>query len=82
VLAFYNDRNGSTNYSAKLLAKTEKIVSLVTVFPELGHLTENKVTRVIVKGDFLIFYEVSDYYIEVVSFWDSRQDPSKRIDLL
>jgi plasmid stabilization system protein ParE len=82
VLSFYNNRNGSTDYSAKLLTKAEKIVSLLTDYPELGHPTENKVTRVIVKGDFQIFYEVSDLFIEVVSFWDARQDPNNRIELL
>ena len=82
VLGFYINRNGNTNYSTKLLDKTEKIVSLLTNYPELGHLTENKITRVVVKGEFMIFYEVSDLFIEIVSFWDGRQDPNKRIDLL
>ncbi len=81
ILLFYIERNGSTNYSAKLLDQTEKLIALLTTYPTLGRITENKITRVIVKGDFMIFYEVSDLFIEIVSFLDARQDPSKRIDL-
>jgi len=68
VLRFYIERNGNVNYSSKLLDQTEKIVSLLANYPALGHLTENKITRVVVKGEFMIFYEVSDLFIEVVSF--------------
>jgi plasmid stabilization system protein ParE len=82
VLEFYIDRNGNAKYSTKLLDRVEKIVSLLPSFPQLGHLPENRVTRVIVKDEFLIFYEVHDLIIEIVSFWDARQDPKKRIDKL
>jgi hypothetical protein len=29
---------------------------------------------------FLVFYELSPHRIEIVSFWDNRQSPEKRID--
>jgi len=80
ILDFYIERNGNTNYSTKILDRVEKLISLLIAYPELGHLTENKETRVIVKNDFLIFYEVSEFYVEVVSFWDGRQNPKYRID--
>lgn len=60
--------------------KVEKLVALLSDYPSLGYLTENKVTRVVVKEEFLIFYEVSNASIKIVSFWDARQDPEKRID--
>lgn len=80
VLEFYINRNGNTRYSTKLLDKIEKWVALLPNYPSLGYLTENKVTRVVVKEEFLIFYEVSTASIKIVSFWDARQDPEKRID--
>ena len=80
VLEFYINRNGNPGYSTKLLDKVEKLVALLSDYPSLGYLTENKVTRVVVKEEFLIFYEVSNTSIEIVSFWDARQDPEKRID--
>ena len=80
ILDFYIERNGNAKYSTKLLEEVEKIVNLVLAQSQLGHLTENKTTQVIVKDKFLIFYEVSIDYIEVVSFWDGRQNPKNRID--
>ncbi|MFM7430832.1 MAG: type II toxin-antitoxin system RelE/ParE family toxin [Flammeovirgaceae bacterium] len=80
IIDFYIERNGNTKYSTKVLDRVEKSINLLIAYPELGHLTENKETRVIVKDDFLIFYEVSKHYIEVVSFWDGRQNPKYRID--
>jgi len=80
ILDFYIERNGSNKYSSKLLDRVENSISLLPAFPELGHLTDNEVTRVIVKDDFLIFYEISEHHIEVVSFWDGRQNPKFRID--
>ena len=80
VLEFYITRNGNATYSAKLLNRIEKSVSLLLSYPSLGHLTENRITKVLVKDKFMIFYEIGDLFIEVVSFWDARQDPKKRID--
>lgn len=82
VLEFYINRNGNASYSAKLLERVEKSVSLLLSYPLLGHLTENRITRVIVKDKFMIFYEVGDLFIQVVSFWDTRQDAENRIDKL
>jgi hypothetical protein len=31
---------------------------------------------------FLLFYELSDNQVEILSFWDCRQNPDKRIDKL
>ncbi len=46
----------------------------------LGKLSDNGVTRVLVKGPFLIFYEIHKTSLEILSVWDSRQNPQKRID--
>ncbi len=81
VLQFYIDRNKSTRYSQKLLLSVEKITSYLIQNPYIGRLSDNGVTRVLVKSQFLIFYEVHLTTIEIVSFWDARQDPEKRYDL-
>jgi plasmid stabilization system protein ParE len=80
VLAFYINRNGNSIYSSKLLKRVEKLLSLLIVFPLLGRITNNNITRVVVKGDFQIFYEADDNFVQVVSFWDTRQNPENRID--
>lgn len=80
ILNFYIERNGNTKYSTKLLDRVEQIVDLLISYPNLGHLTENRITRVITKDEFLIFYEVIENRIEIVSLWDGRQNPNHRID--
>ena len=80
VLEFYNTRNGSTTYSKKLLLSVDKLVGLLPNNKHLGRLSENGGTRVVVKKEFLIFYEIFKDAIVIVSFWDNRQDIAKRVD--
>lgn len=80
ILDFYIKRNESPDYSLKLLSESEDITELLKTHHYLGRLTENRITRVIVKDAYLIFYEISKDYIEIISYWDNRQDPDKRID--
>lgn len=80
ILDFYINRNGSPNYSLQLLTETEAIVKLLETQHFLGRRTDNSSTRVFVNHTFLIFYEIGEVYLEIVSYWDNRQDPEKRVD--
>ena len=80
VLEFYWIRNGNPEYSLKLLHQVAELIALLPKNNFLGKISDNGFTRVIVKKEFLIFYEVYANTIVIVSFYDSRQDPSKRID--
>ena len=79
ILDYFNKRNGSTAYSQKLLNHIE--ISLTTLLKSefIGRLTSNKRTRVLVLNNYLIFYESGEKTINVLSFWDNRQNPKKRI---
>jgi len=55
ILDFYINRNGSPTYSLKLLTDAEDVTELLKSNPYLGRLTENQITRVIVKDAYLIF---------------------------
>lgn len=44
----------------------------------IGRLTSNKFTRVIPMKTYPIFYEVNNDRIEIVLFWDNRQDLEQR----
>ncbi len=81
TLEFYNKRNGNTKYSFKLLRKVEKISNILSENIFIGRLTVNKKTRVIVMKAYLIFYELSEDQIEILSFWDNRQGDQKRIGI-
>jgi toxin YoeB len=77
ILEFYTKRNGNSDYSFKILDEIEASLETLKLNEFIGRLTNNKKTRVIVMDVYLIFYEVQKERIEVVSFWDNRQEPEK-----
>ncbi|WP_439130554.1 type II toxin-antitoxin system RelE/ParE family toxin [Polaribacter sp.] len=78
ILEFYNKRNGNTNYSLKLIAEIEELTKTLSKSEFIGRLTSNKKTRVIPMKVYLIFYEINNNNIEILSFWDNRQDKKNR----
>jgi len=80
VLEFFNERNGNTYYSAKILNEVEDILKILSENELMGRLTSDRRSRVVVMEVYLIFYEVMDSKIEILSFWDNRQNNKKRID--
>lgn len=78
ILKFYIERNLSTTYSLKLLKETENLLFNLSKNELIGRLTSNKKTRVIPLKVFLIFYEIKKDKIEIISFWDNRQDDKKQ----
>lgn len=78
VLEFYFYRNENSNYSLKILEEVEDLLEALSENEAIGRLTSNKITRVIQMEVYLIFYEINQNRIEVVSFWDNRQDLERR----
>jgi len=78
VLEFYVQRNGNSNYSLKLLNEVEDLLATLSKAELIGRLTSNKFTRVISMKIYLLFYEINGDRIEIVSFWDNRQDVENR----
>ena len=79
ILEFFNKRNENTNYSFKLVNEIEDLLNTLSQSEFIGRLTSNKRTRVIVMKVYLIFYEINENRIEILSFWDNRKDKNKRI---
>lgn len=78
ILEYYVQRNGNSSYSLKLLNEIEEIVETISHNELIGRLTSNKFTRVIPMKVYLIFYEINKNRIEIISFWDNRQDVESR----
>lgn len=78
VLEYYFIRNESPTYSLKLLNEVEDLLDTLSNSELIGRLTSNKVTRLISMKVYLIFYEINGNQIEIVSFWDNRQDVNNR----
>lgn len=79
ILEYYTKRNGNSEYSLKILLKTEQFLKTLKENEFIGRLTSNKTTRVMVMDVYLIFYEIHQHQIEILSFWDNRQNPKDRI---
>ena len=77
TLEFFLTRNESPTYSLKLLKEIEDLTQTLSNSELIGRLTSNKQTRVIPMKVYLIFYEINGNQIEIVSFWDNRQDEKK-----
>ena len=78
ILEYYVERNGNQNYSLKLLDEVEGLLNTLSNSELVGRLTSNKFTRVISIKVFLIFYEIDGNRIEIIAFWDNRQDIERR----
>ncbi|WP_339702456.1 type II toxin-antitoxin system RelE/ParE family toxin [Algoriphagus aquimarinus] len=78
ILDFYTVRNNSSRYSLKLLDEIEKVVSALIDNEHLGRLATNKFTRILPFKYYLIFYEVNQHQIEIISIWDNRQNPERK----
>ena len=81
VLEFFLQRNGTPDYSLKLVEEIEDLISSLSQSELIGRLTSNKFTRVIPMKVYLIFYEIKGDTIEIVSFWDNRQNGDNRISV-
>ncbi|MBN1183191.1 MAG: type II toxin-antitoxin system RelE/ParE family toxin [Bacteroidales bacterium] len=80
ILDYYIKRNGSKTYSNKLNASLRSSIRLLENHPELGIKADIKNVRVLIHGDYAIFYKISEVTIELITIWDSRQDP-KNLDI-
>jgi len=81
ILEFYNNRNGNSNFSSKLLLEIKNLLNTLSLSESIGRLTVNKKTRVLVMKIYLIFYEINGGQIEIISFWDNRQSDHKKIEI-
>lgn len=79
VLEFYTKRNGNASYSFKILSKTDDLLEVLSSNEFIGRPTKNRKTRVVVMDVYLIFYEIHENRIEILSFYDNRQNPEKAL---
>ncbi|MFT6053852.1 MAG: toxin YoeB [Roseivirga sp.] len=77
VLKYWLNRNKSKTYSLKLNLLIKEGISLILSNQEIGRKTDVPNVRIKIVRDYLIFYEVQNETIYILSFWDSRQNTEK-----
>ena len=75
ILEFFYIRNGSKTYSRRLNLKIRKSVRLLSNHPFLGIESDVENVRVLIEGDYAIFYQVDENLISITAIWDCRQNP-------
>ena len=76
ILVYYFQRNGSKVNSSILNKEIKETVNLLIKYPFLGRKTEYDQIRVLIKGNFKIFYRIDKKEIIIMMVWDCRQDPN------
>jgi len=80
IYEFFNNRNKSLKYSNKLLNEFRKIISLLSENCEIGKQVENLLNvRILIKGNYKIIYKINEKTIDILSIWDTRQNPDSLI---
>ena len=77
ILDFWRRRNKSNTYSRKLNQLFKKSVEIIRDFPQIGKHTEDDNVRVKIVKDYLIFYELTETNLIILTIFDTRQDPEK-----
>lgn len=75
ILEYWNNRNKSSTYSIKLNTLVEEQLQLMLKFPQIGRKTD--ITNVYVKviKDYLLYYEVIEESLYVLTIRDGRRNP-------
>ncbi|MEQ8471646.1 MAG: type II toxin-antitoxin system RelE/ParE family toxin [Marinoscillum sp.] len=77
ILTYWNDRNSNPDYSRKLNSLFIEAAKQLAKFPLIGRTSDIDGVRVKIVRDYLLFYEVTDRSIEILTIWDSRQNPDE-----
>ena len=77
ILKYYLKRNGNKVYSQKLFHRFKKATKLLIMHPEIGVKTDIKNVRNLIEGDYCVFYKLKPEHIEIITIWDSRQNPQQ-----
>lgn len=77
ILEYWKERNGNGVYSIKLNSLFKKATQQLSKFPYLGRSSDIEGVRIKIVRDYLLFYEVTESSIEILTVWDSRQNPSE-----
>ena len=76
IFEFWNEQNGTRDYSQKLNEQIRKRIELTKLYPEAGLATNLQSVRFhIIDKHYKLFYKIGRDNIVILRFWDTRQDP-------
>lgn len=75
ILTFWIDHNKSFTFSKRLNQMFENTADLISKHPKIGRKTEEQDIRIKIIKDYYFTYRETETRIEILTIWDSRQDP-------
>lgn len=75
ILKYWIERTTSTRYSQKLNALFNDAAELICRYPEIGREYETEGIRIKVIRDYFLTYRETESAIEILTNWDTREDP-------
>jgi toxin YoeB len=75
ILDFWFKRNKSKTYSRKLNRLFKEAINLIIDYPEIGNRADLENVRAKIIRDYIMFYEINDDELFILSIWDTRQNP-------
>lgn len=77
ILEFWKEHNQSDSYSIHLYQKIQINIKYISENSFIGRATDIESVRVLVVSNYLLFYEVNEKSVQILSLFDSRRDPDK-----
>lgn len=82
ILDYWKERTGDTKYSEKLYKFFKANLATISKHPAIGKQSGYKGVRVKIAGNYLLFYKILRTEIQLITIWDSRQNPDRLQDVL
>jgi toxin YoeB len=76
-LEFYTFRNKTKTYSQKLYRKIQSELNLLIFHPTIGKKTDLINVRGLIIENHIVYYELNENQIIILSVWDTRQNPNR-----
>ncbi|MBS9768527.1 MAG: type II toxin-antitoxin system RelE/ParE family toxin [Flavobacteriaceae bacterium] len=74
ILEWWKINNGTNTYSIKIMSEVTRVEDLLHSNPYLGTKLSNQSRRIVILHNYSISYDVRENVIEILSFYDNRQD--------
>ncbi len=75
IYEYWTNTNKSTLYAEKLENLFNETVKIIAIYPLTGIKTEIEDVRIQIVKDFKIIYRIKEGVLEVLTIWDTRQNP-------
>jgi hypothetical protein len=82
LFGLYDKRNQSSTYSNKLLKTFREAAVLIEKFPNAFVTTDYDQVKAFIILDYILFYEVLEHHILILTVWDSRRNPKQLESIL